>query len=97
LAITTPPTPPDSLSQSVHRRIPFSLNFILILVALLLLLQGRYKGAIEVALIPLINCLPIILGSRFKAFIPHQFESLAVIFFFMSFFEEVCDYYLRLW
>ncbi|MFT6295108.1 MAG: hypothetical protein ACJATW_001386 [Glaciecola sp.] len=66
-------------------------------MVLLLLLQGRYKGAIEVALIPLINCLPIILGSRFKAFIPHQFESLAVIFFFMSFFEEICDYYLRLW
>lgn len=92
------PTSPDSLYQTVHRRISFSLKFILSLGALLLLLQGRYQSALEVALILLITLLPIILGNRFKVSIPHEFESLAVIFVFMALFlGEVRGYYLRFW
>lgn len=89
---------PGSLHQSVHRRISFFLKFILSLGALFLLLQGRYQGALEVALILFITFLPIILGNRFKVSIPHEFESLAVIFVFMALFlGEVRGYYLRFW
>lgn len=42
--------------------------------------------------------LPLILGRRFRVFIPPEFEVLAVVFLFASLFlGEVRGYYLRFW
>jgi len=72
--------------------------FALGLGAILLLVQGRYQAALEVSLILMITLLPVLLGNRFKVYIPHEFESLAVIFVYMALFlGEVQGYYLRFW
>ncbi len=74
------------------------MKLILALGVGLLVLQGRYQAAMEVAIILCITFLPVILGNRFQVKIPHEFESLAVIFVYMSLFlGEVQGYYVRFW
>ena len=84
--------------QHIHRRVSWALKLILSFGAVFLLLQGRYQAAIEVTLILLITLLPLILGHRFRVHIPHEFESLAVVFVYMALFlGEIQGYYLRFW
>ncbi|MEX0964234.1 MAG: hypothetical protein WDZ52_09380 [Pseudohongiellaceae bacterium] len=88
----------EALNYLVHRRVSYFLKLILGLGVGLLLLQGRYQAAIEVAVILCITFLPVILGQRFQVKIPHEFESLAVVFVYMSLFlGEVQGYYTRFW
>jgi hypothetical protein len=88
----------DALNFLVHRRISYFLKLVLALGTGLLILQGRYQAAIEVAIILCITFLPILLGQRFEVKIPHEFESLTVVFVYMSLFlGEVQGYYLRFW
>ncbi|MDA1369700.1 MAG: hypothetical protein O2971_02930 [Proteobacteria bacterium] len=87
-----------SVYQLVHRRISIWLKFALALGVVLLLLQDRYQAALEVSMILMITFLPVILGNRFNVYIPHEFESLAVIFVYMALFlGEVQGYYVRFW
>lgn len=87
-----------SVYQLVHRRISIWLKFALALGVVFLLLQGRYQAALEVSMILMITFLPVILGNRFNVYIPHVFESLAVIFVYMALFlGEVQGYYVRFW
>jgi len=52
----------------------------------------------EILIILFITFLPIILGKRFDVRIPHGFETLAVIFLYMSLFlGETQSYYTRFW
>ncbi len=82
----------------VHQRISISLKAILGLGALLLVFQGRYQAAFQVLMILLITFMPLMLGSRFKVQIPHEFESLAVVFLYMALFlGEVQGFYQRFW
>ena len=93
-----PSFPTDALNYLAHRRISYILKSILALGVGLLLLQGRYQAAMEVAIILCITFLPVILGQRFHVKIPHEFESLAVVFVYMSLFlGEVQGYYVRFW
>ena len=88
----------ESIYRLVHRRISFGLKVILALGAVLLFLQGRYQAGLEVALILLITMAPILLGKRFDVQIPHEIETLAVIFVYMALFlGEVRGYYSRFW
>ena len=88
----------DALNYLAHRRISYFLKIVLALGVGLLILQARYQAAIEVAVILCITFLPIILGQRFKVKIPPEFESLAVVFVYMSLFlGEVQGYYARFW
>jgi len=60
--------------------------------------QGRYQAMAEILIILFITFLPIILGKRFDVRIPHGFETLAVIFLYMSLFlGETQSYYTRFW
>ena len=60
--------------------------------------QGRYQAMAEILIILFITFLPIILGKRFDVRIPHGFETLAVIFLYMSLFVgETQSYYTRFW
>lgn len=88
----------EALNILAHRRVSYGLKLILGLGALLLLLQGRLQPAIEVATILLITFLPVLLGNRFQVKIPHEFESLAVVFVYLSLFlGEVQGFYVRYW
>lgn len=96
--MSPPSFPADALNYLAHRRISYFLKLVLALGIGLLLLQGRYQAAIEVAVILCITFLPMLLGQRFRVRIPHEFESLAVIFVYMSLFlGEVQGYYVRFW
>ncbi len=96
--MSPPSFPADALNYLAHRRVSYFLKMVLALGVGLLLLQGRYQAAIEVAIILCITFLPVILGKRFQVRIPHEFESLAVVFVYMSLFlGEVQGYYVRFW
>lgn len=96
--MSPPSFPSDALNYLAHRRVSYFLKLILALGVGLLVLQGRYQAAMEVAIILCITFLPVILGNRFQVKIPHEFESLAVIFVYMSLFlGEVQGYYVRFW
>jgi len=82
----------------VHEYITVFLKITLIIGALLALYQGRIQAAAEILIILSITFLPLLLGTRFKVRIPHEFELFAVIFIYASLFlGEVHDYYTRYW
>ena len=86
------------MNYLAHRRVSYFLKLVLALGTGLLVLQGRYQAAIEVAIILCITFLPLLLGQRFQVKIPHEFESLAVVFVYMSLFlGEVQGYCARFW
>lgn len=86
------------MNYLAHRRVSYFLKLVLALGTGLLVLQGRYQAAIEVAIILCITFLPLLLGQRFQVKIPHEFESLAVVFVYMSLFlGDVQGYYARFW
>jgi len=90
--------PTDPLSYIANRRVSMALKLILAFGAVLLLIQGRLQSAFEVATILCITFLPVLLGNRFKVKIPHEFESLAVVFVYLSLFlGEVQGFYVRFW
>lgn len=61
-------------------------------------LQGRYQAMAEILVILLITFMPLMLGKRFDVVIPHGFETLAIVFLYMSLFlGEFGDYYNRFW
>ncbi|NQV70744.1 MAG: hypothetical protein HQ498_12030 [Pseudohongiella sp.] len=88
----------DTIIYLAHRRISYSLKIVLGLGAVLLIWQGRYQAALEVSAILCITFLPVLLGNRFQVKIPYEFESLAVLFVYLSLFlGEIQGYYLRFW
>ena len=94
---TTPPTPP-SAGSSIHKRITLVLQAMLLLGIALSLLQREWMRAISVAGIMLVSLAPLVLGRRFRVFIPPEFEVLAIVFLFASLFlGEVRGYYVRFW
>jgi len=61
-------------------------------------LQGRYQAMAEILVILLITFMPLMLGKRFDVVIPHGFETLAIVFLYMSLsLGEFGDYYSRFW
>jgi len=88
----------ENFVQYINRRLSFFLKFSLAVGAVLMLLQGRYQAMAEILVILFITFLPLILGNRFAVRIPHGFETLAVIFLYMSLFlGEFSGYYTRFW
>lgn len=88
----------DSLKLYIHRRISVLLKLSLLIGAGLMFLEGRYQAVVETLVILCITFLPVLLGNRFQVRIPHEFETLAVVFLYMSLFlGEVQEYYVRYW
>jgi uncharacterized membrane protein YjdF len=88
----------ETFTDYIHQRLSVFLKFSLSVGALLMFFQGRYQAMAEILLILFISFLPIILGKRFDVRIPHGFETLAVIFLYMSLFlGETQSYYTRFW
>lgn len=90
--------PSEAMNYLVHRRVSYFLKLFLAFGVILLILQGRYQAAIEASVILCITFLPVLLGNRFRVRIPHEFETLTVVFVYLSLFlGEVQGYYLRFW
>lgn len=87
-----------AFTEYIHRRLSFILKVTLIIGAISMFWRGQYQSAAETLVILAITMLPVLLGNRFAVKIPHGFETLAVIFVFMSMFlGEVYGYYSRYW
>ena len=88
----------EHFTRYIHRRLSFFLKFSLFAGAIMMFWEARYQAMAEIMVILLITFMPIILGKRFDVVIPHAFETLAVVFLYMSLFlGEFGDYYNRFW
>jgi hypothetical protein len=66
--------------------------------ALLLYIGGNYQAAFESIVIMAITFLPLLITRYFHIRIPLEFDTMAVIFIYMSLFlGEVQDFYFRFW
>lgn len=75
-----------------------ALKTALFIGAVLLFLEGNYQAAFETLLILCITFLPLLMGRGFNVRIPYDFESLALIFVYLSLFlGEVQGFYIRYW
>lgn len=96
---------PEQPKSSLHGpawlgSITFSLvlKALLGLGAVLLFLEGNYQAGFESLLILLFSFLPLFMGKQLRIRIPHEFETLAIIFIYLSLFlGEVQGYYDRFW
>src|SRR5690606_8663277 len=87
-----------SLLRRLNIRITVVLKSIIAVGAVLLFLDGNYQAVFESMLILCITFLPLLMGKHLKVSITHEFETLAVIFIYMSLFlGEVHGYYERFW
>jgi hypothetical protein len=90
-------TPKPAL-PTVHKRISIALKVCLLVGAVLLFASGQYQSTMETLAILTITFLPLVLHSRFNVKIPHEFETLSIIFICLSLFlGEVMDFYNRYW
>lgn len=86
------------VSRSIHKRITIGLQSVLLVGVVLSVLQAQWVTAISVTGIILVTLAPVVLGRRFRVFIPPEFEVLAIVFVFASLFlGEIRDYYARFW
>lgn len=82
----------------ISSRLSIALKAILLLGALAMFWFGQYQSAVETLLILLITILPVVLRNKFAVKIPHGFETLTIVFVFMSLFlGEVQGYYTLFW
>lgn len=64
----------------------------------LLFLNGNYQAGFESLAILLLTFLPLALDKHFRVTVPHEFETLAIVFIYLSLFlGEVQGYYERFW
>jgi len=88
----------SDFTEYIHRRLSFILKITLVIGAISMFWQRQYQSAAEILVILGITMLPVLMGKRFDVRIPHGFETLAVVFVFMSLFlGEVYGYYARFW
>ncbi len=87
-----------TFADYIHARLSFVLKATLVVGSISMFWQGQYQSAVETLVILVIAMLPILLGKKFSMRIPHGFETLAVVFVFMSLFlGEVYSYYTIYW
>ncbi|MDX1493810.1 MAG: hypothetical protein R3253_07125 [Longimicrobiales bacterium] len=82
----------------MHRRLTLFLQGILLLGLVGAIVEQQWLTALTTAAVIVTTLMPLILGRRFRVFVPPEFEVLAVVFLFASLFlGEVRGYYLRFW
>jgi uncharacterized membrane protein len=97
-----PPTvhaaPGGLIERPLHRRVTIGLQAVLLLGVVLQLVQAQWLNALASTGVLLVTLLPLVLGRRFRVFIPSEFQLLAVIMVFASLFlGEVRGYFIRYW
>lgn len=84
--------------QLLKPGITLGLKLIIAIGALLLLLNGNYQAGAETLAILVITFLPYFMQSLFHFRVPAEFETLAIVFIYLSLFlGEVRGFYLRYW
>jgi hypothetical protein len=79
-------------------RISLGLKLIMALGGVLLFLEGNYQAAAETLAILVITFVPMLMRRRFEFRIPYEFETLTILFVYMSLFlGEVQGFYVRFW
>lgn len=90
--------PPQPQLINLTRWIGIFLKVSIGLGSLLLYFSGNYQAAFESLIIMLVTFLPIMMARYFHIRIPLEFDTLAVIFIYMSLFlGEVQNFYIRFW
>jgi hypothetical protein len=84
--------------RKAHRWVGIFLKSTIAIGALLLFVEGNYQAAMESLVIMCMTFAPLMLASYFHLRIPLEFDTLAIIFIYMSLFlGEVQDFYTRFW
>jgi hypothetical protein len=84
--------------RELHRWIGIFLKSTIAIGALLLFIDGNYQAAIESLIIMCVTFMPVIMARHFHLKIPLAFDTLAIVFIYMSLFlGEVQDFYFRFW
>lgn len=86
------------LPTFVHRAALGLLQVILTVELVLLFYEQQWINAFLVVLIMAIALAPVVLGRRFRVYVPPEFQVLAIVFVFASLFlGEIQGYYGRIW
>lgn len=88
----------STFADYIHARLSFILKATLVVGAGFMFWQGQYQSAVETLVILVVATLPVLVRKKFSMRIPHGFETLAIVFVFMSLFlGEVYSYYTIYW
>ncbi|WP_022947819.1 DUF2238 domain-containing protein [Methylohalobius crimeensis] len=84
--------------KPIHKWVTLGLQTILLVGVVLAIWEQRWSTAATTTVIILATLVPLLLGKRFRVFIPPEFELLATLFVFASLFlGEMRGYYVRFW
>ena len=84
--------------RHLHRRLNLALQVILLIGLILALWQGQWLNALASAGVIGVTLLPVLLGRRFRVFIPPEFQLLTIVFVYAAIIlGEVHGYYTRYW
>lgn len=82
----------------IHRWTTLFFQAFLLMGIVLAVWQAQWSTALISSGVAVLTLLPVVLGRRFRVFIPPEFEALAVFFIFASLFlGEVRGFYVRFW
>src|SRR5690606_33695801 len=85
-------------TRKLNNRIGIALKLLILLGAVLLFVEGNYQAGFESLLILTITLLPLLMRNRFRVVIPHEFETIAILFIYLSLFlGGVQEFYIRYW
>jgi hypothetical protein len=88
----------DRDALQLHRWLAMFLKVSIAAGALLLLVRGNYQAALESLMIMCITFLPLTVARYLHLRVPLEFDTIAVIFIYMSLYlGEVNDFYARFW
>ncbi len=84
--------------RKLNTRIGLGLKLVMAVGAVLLFANGDYQAGVETLLIITLTFLPLLMRNRFNVTIPHEFETLAIAFIYLSLFlGGVQGFYVRYW
>jgi hypothetical protein len=94
-----PPQSPDQPSLlEYHRWVAIFLKSTIAAGSLLLFIGGNYQAAIESVVIMCVTFMPLMVARYFHLRVPLAFDTIAVVFIYMSLFlGEVQDFYAKFW
>lgn len=96
----SPQTPQEqtTAARELHRWLGIFLKSSIAVGGLLLFIDGNYQAGIESIVIMCVTFAPLMMASYFQVKVPLEFDTVAVIFIYMSLFlGEVQDFYQRFW
>lgn len=92
------PLPLNGRVERIHRYLVVSLHIVMAVELVAVVYEGHWTHAFLLLAISIITLLPIVLGRKFRIYIPAEFQILTIIFVFAALFlGEIHHYYDRLW